>query len=204
MLAPFSRLGGGAHHGFHPYPSGGDGMSNVLLAGAGATASHSIAPTPQPGQQPPMAESRHLHPLAPVPFAARRSHNRRVSSFTEYSDASSVFTPSPVSPRSPEAMLAPGAVRTSRPVQEPPDPRIVPPGNVRLSRGSSFRSFVSSISTGSAVSAALSPGQMAWPMPPGTPPAIRTPEGPQYVNFQRPGETVVRVNLPPRGRRPGD
>jgi collagen type III alpha len=47
----------------------------------------------------------------------------------------------------------------------------------------------------------LSPGQMAWPMPPGTPPAIRHPDGPQYLNFQQTGETVVRISQPPRSSR---
>jgi len=149
----------------------------------------------EPRSQPPMRQTNRLHPLSVPPAAATRDSNR-VSVFRNDSVASTAFTPSPVSPTSPN-MLSPGIVRTSRPVQEPPDARIVAAANAHLSRGGS----VSSISTGSAISAALAPGQMAWPMPPGTPSAIHHPDGPQYLNFQQSGETVVRINQPPRSNR---
>ncbi|KAL2255018.1 hypothetical protein VTK26DRAFT_4343 [Humicola hyalothermophila] len=196
MLAPFGKLGGaGASVGVAP-----------VAAGAAAPHHGDLQRTSRPDRQPPMSQPSRLHPL--IPFASRRSDNRRASSFTEPSDdlSSSVFTPSPLSPMSPASMFGrggTGTVRTSRPQEEPPDLRIIAPTDGHISRANSFRSFSSSISAGSAVSAALSPGQMAWPMPPGTPPAIRHPDGPQYVSFQRSGE-VVKINIPPRGRRPGD
>ncbi|KAK3305131.1 uncharacterized protein B0T15DRAFT_493313 [Chaetomium strumarium] len=200
MLAPFGSRGGGAG-GFHRVDTpGGDGMGRTLLTPApGATAT--AAPT-QYGRSltshPPMGQTGHLHPLA-VPAAAATRDSNRVSVFTNDSAASTgAFTPSPVSPVSPNGMLSPGTVRSSRPTQEPPDPRIVTAANAHVSRGS-----VSSIGTGSAISAALSPGQMAWPMPPGTPPVIRHPEGPRYVDFEQSGETVVRISHPPRNRRSG-
>ncbi|KAK4120152.1 hypothetical protein N657DRAFT_542800, partial [Parathielavia appendiculata] len=149
-----------------------------------------------PSSQAPMRQTGHLQPVVPPAAARRERDSNRVSVFTNDSMTSAGFTPSPVSPISPTNLLSPGTVRTSRPVQEPPDPRITAAANAHVSRGS-----VSSISTGSAISAALAPGQMAWPMPPGTPPAIRHPDGPHYLNFQQTGETVVRINQPPRSNR---
>jgi collagen type III alpha len=137
----------------------------------------------------------HLHPLS-IPAAAAARDRNRVSVFTHDSVATTGFTPSPVSPMSPSTMFSPGTVRTSRPIQEPPDPRIVAAANARVTRGS-----LSSIDTGSGISAALSPGQLAWPMPPGPSPAIQHPDGPQYLNFQQSGETVVRINQPQRSNR---
>lgn len=197
LFAPFSKLGGRSS-GFHRVDTpGADSMGRNLLsptpvggaAAAGAAAAAVASHKPQ--SQPPMSQPGHLQPLV-VPAAAVRRDSNRVSVFTNNSVGTG-FTPSPVSPQSPVAMLSPGTVRTSQPVQSPPDPRIA---NAHVSRGS-----VSTISTASAISAALSPGQMAWPMPPGTPPAIRHPDGPQYLNFQQQGETVVRINQPPRGSR---
>ncbi|KAK4236697.1 hypothetical protein C8A03DRAFT_45349 [Achaetomium macrosporum] len=200
MLAPFSKRGGEAGGFYRVDAPGGDGMGRTLLtpapeATATAASNHygrSLS------SQPPMGQTGHLHPLV-VPAAAARRDSNRVSVFTNDSAASTgAFTPSPVSPVSPNGMLSPGTVRTSRPVQEPPDPRIIAATNTHVSRGS-----VSSISTGSAISAVLSPGQMAWPMPPGTPPVIRHPDGPRYLNFEQSGETVVRISQPPRNRRSG-
>ncbi|GAB1319786.1 hypothetical protein MFIFM68171_09996 [Madurella fahalii] len=116
---------------------------------------------------------------------------------------SSAFTPSPVSPISPVSMLSPGVVHTGRPRHEPGDPRVISATDVRISSGS-----FSSISTGSAVSAALSPGQMPWPMPPSTP-SISQPNTPvsaqgadrEYINFEESGETVVRIAQPSRVQR---
>ncbi|KAL2167446.1 hypothetical protein VTG60DRAFT_1197 [Thermothelomyces hinnuleus] len=167
------------------------------MAAAAAATANRHSPTTSAGQQssqPPMRQTNRLDPLLISAAAAARDSNR-VSVFRDDSAPSSAFTPSPVTPSSP-GMLSPGAVAASRPVEQPPDPRIVPAADARLSRGS-----ISSISTGSAISAALSPGQMAWPMPPGTPPAIRHPDGPQYVTFQKTGETVVRINQTPRSSR---
>jgi hypothetical protein len=145
--------------------------------------------------QPPMRQTGHLHPLS-GPAAAVGGDSNRVSTFTYDSVATTGFTPSPISPVSPASMLSPGTVRTSRPVQAPPDPRVIASTNAHVTRGS-----MSSTSTGSGISAALSPGQIAWPMPPGTPPAIQRPDGPQYLDFQESGETVVRINQPPRNNR---
>lgn len=139
-----------------------------------------------------MRQTNRLDPLL-IPAAASTRDSKRVSVFGG-SVPSTAFTPSPVTPSSP-GMLSPGAVAASRPVEQPPDPRIIPAADARLSRGS----ISSSISAGSGISAALSPGQMSWPMPPGTPPAIRHPDGPQYVTFQKTGETVVRIIQTPRG-----
>lgn len=205
MLAPFSRFPGGSA-GFHrvdtpgantlsrnpPSPAMGEGMAAAAgAAGAAAAtaASHSRSPTGSGWSQPPMRQADRLHPFSVSVAAATRDSNP-VSVFTYDSAASSAFTPSPVTPTQP-GMVSPGAVWTSRPVEEPPDPRIVAAATGHITRGS-----ISSISTGSAISAALSPGQMAWPMPPGTPPAIRHPDGPQYVTFKESGETVVRINQP--------
>ncbi|KAL2143060.1 hypothetical protein VTI28DRAFT_400 [Corynascus sepedonium] len=205
MLAPFSRFPGGSA-GFHrvdtpgadtlsrnpPSPAIGEGMAAAAgAAGAAAAtaASHSRSPTGSGWSQPPMRQADRLHPFSVSVAAATRDSNP-VSVFTYDSAASSAFTPSPVTPTQP-GMVSPGAVWTSRPVEEPPDPRIVAAATGHITRGS-----ISSISTGSAISAALSPGQMAWPMPPGTPPAIRHPDGPQYVTFKESGETVVRINQP--------
>ncbi|KAL2132193.1 hypothetical protein VTI74DRAFT_4108 [Chaetomium olivicolor] len=207
ILAPFSKAGG--EGGFHRMETpGADSMGRNLISpspgpaagSAGAAAAgafrsrNSRSPT---SQQPPMRQSRSLHPLTIPPAALARRDSNRVSIFTNDSVASTgALTPSPVSPMAPGNLLSPGTVRTSRPIQEPPDPRIISSANARISGGS-----VSSISTGSAISAALSPGQMAWPMPPGTPPVIKTRDGPQYINFQQSGQTVVRIYQPPRGNR---
>ncbi|KAK4151612.1 hypothetical protein C8A00DRAFT_35760 [Chaetomidium leptoderma] len=197
MLAPFGKLGGGSGAFNRVDTPGGDGMGRNLISpapGAAATAGGSAAAVAA-STQPPMREAGYLHPLV-VPAAAARRDGNRVSAITFDSVASTGFTPSPVSPMSPTSMLSPGTVRTSRPVQAPPDPRIIPAANARMSRGS-----LGSVSTGSAISAALAPGQISWPMPPGTPPAIQHPEGPQYLNFQQSGKTVVRINQPPRSNR---
>ncbi|KAK4245947.1 hypothetical protein C7999DRAFT_42557 [Corynascus novoguineensis] len=205
MLASFSRFPGGSA-GFRrvetpgpdtlsrnpPSPAIGEGMAAAAGgtgAAAAAAASHSRSPTGSGWSQPPMRQTNRLHPFSVSVAAATRDSNP-VSVFTYDSAASSAFTPSPVTPTQP-GMVSPGAVWTSRPVEEPPDPRIVAAATGHITRGS-----ISSISTGSAISAALSPGQMAWPMPPGTPPAIRHPDGPQYVTFKESGETVVRINQP--------
>lgn len=205
MLAPFRKLGGQSGGSARVDTPGGDGMGRTLISpgpGATTTAGETAAASAArnrgaqgPQSQPPMRQTGHLHPLAGAAAAVGRDSNR-VSTFTYDSVATTGFTPSPVSPVSPASMLSPGAVRTSRPVRAPPDPRIIAATNARVTRGS-----VSSTSTGSGISAALSPGQMAWPMPPGTPPAIQHPNGPQYLDFQESGETVVRINQPPRSNR---
>jgi collagen type III alpha len=206
MLAPFRKLGGQSRGSPRVDTPGGDSMGRNLIspapmaaaatAGGAAAASAARNRSGRGGQsQPPMRQTGRLHPGAAPATAVGRDSNR-VSTFTYDSVATSGFTPSPVSPISPASMLSPGTVRTSRPIQAPPDPRIIASANAHVTRGS-----MSSTSTASGISAALSPGQMAWPMPPGTPPAIQHPDGPQYLNFQQSGETVVRINQPPRSNR---
>lgn len=202
MLAPFRKLGGGSG-GFNRVDTpGGDGMGRNLIspppgavAAVGAAAAAGAAHDYDTRSQPPMRQAGEPHHLL-VPAAATQRDSNRISVFTNNSVATTGFTPSPVSPISPAGMLSPGAVRSSRPIPEPADPRIMTATNAHVHRGS-----VSTISTASGISAALSPGQMSWPMPPGTPPAIRHPDGPQYLNFQQSGETVVRINQPPRSHR---
>jgi collagen type III alpha len=205
MFAPFYKLGGGlggVHRGDTP---GGDGMGRNLISPApeaapavgvavavAAAASHDRDPQSQPD----MRQAGYLHPLVVPGAAARQARDsNRISVFTNNS-ASTGFIPSPVSPLSPASMLSPGIVRTSRPIQAQPDPRVHAPATAHVSRGS-----VSTISDTSGISAGLSPGQMTWPMPPGTPPAIQTPDGPQYLNFQQSGQTVVRISQPSRSNR---
>ncbi len=142
-----------------------------------------------------MSQAGYLNPTF-VPPAATRQDSNRVSVMTNASVPSTGVVSSPTSPYDPTATVVAGAVNTSRPLPAPPDPRLVAAGNARLSHGS-----VSSMSTSSAISAGLAPGQMAWPMPPGTPPAISHPDGPQYLSFERTGQTVVRINTPSRGSR---
>ncbi|KAK4038418.1 hypothetical protein C8A01DRAFT_47985 [Parachaetomium inaequale] len=183
MLAPLSKLGGGLGGFSRVDTPGGDGMdrnlitpSPVAAATAGGSAAAAVTTSNRghhpPPSQPPMRQTGHLHPLS-IPAAAAARDSNRVSVFTYDSVATTGFTPSPVSPMSPSTMLSPGTVRTSRPIQEPPDPRIIASANAR----------------------------MAWPMPPGPSPAIQHPDGPQYLNFQQSGETVVRINQPPRSNR---
>lgn len=215
MLAPFVKASGagspGGSHGANA--AGSDNTHNTLLgagpgtaaaagAAAGAAAAAAASSDKRSQQsQPPMRQEGDFRPLVPVAAASRNSN--RMSTFTGYSAVSSAFTPSPVSPISPASMLSPGVVYTGRPRYEPGDPRIIPAADARLSRGS-----FSSISTGSGVSAALSPGQMPWPMPPSTP-SLNQPNTPgsaqgadrEYINFQESGETVVKINQPPRSRR---
>lgn len=152
------------------------------------------AATRSPLSQLPMSQTSHLQPLA-IPSGAGRRDSNRISVFTTNSASTGAFTPSPVSPHSPAGMPSPGAVRTSQPVQAPPDPRVMAAANAHVSKGS--------ISSGSNISAALAPGQMKWPIPPTTPPVIRHPDGPQYLSFDQSGQTVVRINQPPRNQRSG-
>lgn len=166
-------------------------------AGAGAAAAAAASGrNDKPLPRPPMSQTGELRHLVPVGLTTDRS--RRSSTYTEFSAASSgAYTPYSVSPISPTSMLSPGsgAVWSSRPLEVPPDPRVIDPTDAALSTAS-----VSTNGAATAVSAALAPGQIAWPMPPGTPTAIQTPDGPQYLNFQQSGETVVRINLPRRPR----
>ncbi|KAL1839987.1 hypothetical protein VTJ49DRAFT_950 [Mycothermus thermophilus] len=195
---------------------GPDNMGRQLItpvppAGSPPPAGPSSAPPSQQPQQKPSAPPPMRQHGAPntllIPAAAARRDSNRVSIFSDTSTNTAGFTPSPVSPASSinnmnmggnmhiaGAMLSPGAVHSSRPVQEPPDPRAARAQPHHVSRGS-----VSTISTVSAISAALSPGQMAWPMPPGTPPAIKHPDGgAAYIDFERQGETVVKITQPKR------
>ncbi|KAH6617623.1 hypothetical protein F5144DRAFT_596585 [Chaetomium tenue] len=193
MLAPFRKLGGQSRGSPRVDTPGGDGMGRTLISPAPTAAAASTAGgaaaalaarnrSGRGGQsQPPMRQTGRLHPhVAPAPGVGRDSN--RVSTFTYDSVATTGFTPSPVSPVSAASMLSPGTVRTSHPIQAPPDPRIIASTNAHVTRGSMS-------------------SQMAWPMPPGTPPAIQHPDGPQYLDFEQSGETVVRINQPPRGNR---
>ncbi|AEO64780.1 uncharacterized protein THITE_116310 [Thermothielavioides terrestris NRRL 8126] len=224
LLGPFgSKLGGGSGAFQRMDTPGPDGMGSSLLspspeataamgaaaaAGAGGAAAAAAATARNgtgPRSQTPMAQTGYLQPLAIPPNVARRDSNR-VSIITTGSAASSgAFTPSPVSPLTPTSMLSPGAVRTSRPVQEPPDPRAAAATAASATHAHVSAGSISSISTGSAISAALAPGQMAWPMPPATPPVLRRPDGSQsqYLDFEQSGQTVVRINQPPRSGRSG-
>ena len=176
-----------------PLGLGTRGFDRVDTPGADSMGRNLLSPTPVAGAPAvggaaaQMSQTGYLHPLV-VPVGARQRDNNRVSAFSNDTVAGSGFTPSPTSPYPPMGMLAP--------VQPAADPQVRTPANAHMSRGS-----IGSASTSSAISAALSPGQMAWPMPPGTPPAIRHPDGPQYLNFQQQGQTVVRINQPPRSSR---
>ncbi|EGS20223.1 uncharacterized protein CTHT_0047390 [Thermochaetoides thermophila DSM 1495] len=176
--------------------------AGVAASAAGAavasSAYHRDLPSPSPVQ--PMQQAPVSRPLV-VPIVPTRPDNRRISVFTSDTGMTgSAFTPSSVSPNSTNFNMlpVPGMARTAKPQQAPPDPPVGRSANARFSVDS-----MSSVSTSSCVTAALSPGQMAWPMPPGTPPAIRHPGGPQYIDFEQTGRTVVRINLPPCGHRPG-
>ncbi|KAK3899839.1 hypothetical protein C8A05DRAFT_36537 [Staphylotrichum tortipilum] len=201
LLAPFRR-GPNIVRGTTP---GGDGR-NLLsptpvagaAAGAAVVAAAAAAPTARRRREdhyPPMSQAGYLNPTY-VPPAVTRQDSNCVSVMTNASVPSTGIVSTPTSSFDPPATMVAGAVNTSRPLPAPPDPRLVAAANARFSHGS-----VSSISTSSAISAGLAPGQMAWPMPPGTPPAISHPDGPQYLNFDRAGQTVVRINTPTRGNR---
>ncbi len=184
-----------------PLGLGTRGFDRVDTPGADSMGRNLLSPTPVAGAPAvggaaaPMSQTGYLHPLV-VPVGARQRDHNRVSAFSNDTVAGSGFTPSPTSPHPPMGMLSPAAGQTIRPVHPAADAQVRTPANAHISRGS-----IGSASTSSAISAALSPGQMAWPMPPGTPPAIRHPDGPQYLNFQQQGQTVVRINQPPRSSR---
>ncbi|KAK4096955.1 hypothetical protein N658DRAFT_317090 [Parathielavia hyrcaniae] len=202
LLAPLGMLGAWRRDRHRddtpgPYGTGRDLLSPSPAVGAmaGAAGAYDRSSQVLPYQAP-MKQTSSVHLVVPPAAARRERDSNRVSVSTKDSVAGTGFTPSPVSPISSADLLSPGAVRSSRPVREPPDPRITADATAHVRRGSA-----TSLSTGSGISAALSPGQMAWPMPPNSPSAIHHPDGPHYLNFQQTGETVVRINQPPRSNR---